>query len=65
VLAPDAKRSAQAIVRVGRRHPNVHDGDVGTVGADLAHEVVGVCGLADDVEPALSEQADDPLAQQH
>ena len=35
------------------------------MGADLADEVLGVAGLADDLEAVLGEQPDDPLAQQH
>ncbi len=58
-------RGAQALVGVGRRHPHVHDRDVGLVRADLAHQVLGVAGLADDVEARLLEQADEALAQQH
>jgi hypothetical protein len=50
---------------VGRRHPDVDDGDVGLVGADLAHQVLRVTGLADDVEARLFEQAHETLAQEH
>ena len=65
LLGADPVRRAQALVGVGRRHPHVHDRDVGLVRADLAHQVLGVAGLADDVEAGLLEQAAQALAQQH
>ena len=58
-------RRPQALVGVRRRHPDVDDRDVGLVGADLAQQVLGVAGLADDVEARLFEQAHETLAQQH
>ena len=63
-LGADLARRPQALVGVGRRHPHVDDGDVGLVGADLAQQLLGVAGLADDLEPGLLEQAHHALAQQ-
>ena len=57
-------RGAQALVGVGRRHPDVDDRDVGLVGADLAQQVLGVAGLAGDLEARLLEQAGEALAQE-
>ena len=39
--------------------------DVGLVGADLAQQVLGVAGLAGDLEAGVLEQAHETLAQQH
>ena len=64
-LGADLLGGAQALVGVGRRHAHVDDRDVGLVGADLAQQVLGVAGLADDLEAGLLEQAHDALAQQH
>ena len=58
-------RGAQALVGVRRRHADVDDRDVGLVGAHLAQQLVGVAGLADDVEARVLEQARDARAQQH
>ena len=65
VLGADLVRGAQALVGVRRRHAHVDDGDVGLVGADLAQQVLGVAGLAGDLEARLLEQARETLAQQH
>ena len=35
------------------------------MGADLAHQLLRVAGLPDDLHPGLLEQPHDPLAQQH
>ena len=45
VLGAQLDRRAQAVVGVVGRHAHVDDRDVGLVGADLAHEVVGVARL--------------------
>ena len=47
------------------RHPDVDDGDVGLVRADLAQEVLGVTRLAGHLEAGLLEQPREALAQQH
>ena len=60
------------ILRAARRPSSVWvggmrtsiDRDVGLVGADLAQQVLGVAGLAGDVEARVLEQAHEPLAQQ-
>jgi hypothetical protein len=55
---------AQALVGVRRRHAHVDDGDVGLVGLDLAQQVLGVAGLADDLHPRVLEQPRDAFAQE-
>jgi hypothetical protein len=65
VVGADLVRRTQALIGVGRRHPDVDDGDVGAVRADLAQQVLGVPGLAGDLEAGLLEQAREALAQQH
>ena len=65
LLGADPVRGAQALVGVRGRHAHVHDRDVGLVRADLAHQVLGVAGLADDVEARFLEQARETLAQEH
>ena len=64
LLGADPVRRAQALVGVRRRHPDVDDRDVGLVGADLAHQVLGVAGLAHDLEARFLEQAAQALAQE-
>jgi hypothetical protein len=65
VLGADPQRRAQPVVCVGRRHADVDHRDVGLVGVDLAQQVLGVAGLADDLEAPLLEQPHHALAQQH
>ena len=65
VLGADAVGRAQALVGVRRRHAHVDHRDVRVVGADLAQQVLGVAGLARDLEPGLLEQARETLAQEH
>ena len=65
MVGADLARGAQALVGVARRHPDVDHGDVGLVGADLAEQVLGVAGLAGDLESRVLEQAHEALAQQH
>ena len=55
-----AARGPQALVGVRRRHPDVDDRDVRPVGADLAQEVLGVAGLADDLQPDSSRSRATP-----
>ena len=64
MLLADLLRRAQALVRVRRRHADVDERDVRRVGAHLQHQLVGVAGLADDLEAAVLEQPRDALAQQ-
>ena len=61
----DLLRRAEPLVRVGRRHADVDDGDVGLVHRDVAEQVVGCAGLRDDVEPRLLEQTRDALPEEH
>ena len=56
-------RRAQALVGVRRRHAHVDDRDVRLVRADLAQQVLGVAGLAGDLEAGVLEQPHEPLAQ--
>src|SRR5262249_14714374 len=64
VARPQVTRRAQALVRVRRRHADVHDCDVGVLVRDLAEQLLGVAGLADDVEAGLGEQPGDAFAEQ-
>src|SRR5215217_2705756 len=65
VLLADLLGGAEALVGMGRRHADVHDGHVRGVAADLEHELVRVPGLADDLEPGLVEDARDALAKEN
>ena len=65
MVGADLARGAQALVGVRRGHADVDHGDVGLVGADLAQQVLGVAGLAGDLEARVLEQAHEALAQQH
>src|SRR3954454_15629586 len=65
VLRADLAGRAQPLVGVAGRHADVDDRDVGLVGADLAEQVLGVAGLAGDLEAGVLEQPDETLAQQH
>ena len=65
VLGADPVGGAQALVGVGRRHPDVDHRDVGMVGSDLAQQILGVAGLAGHFEAGFLEQARQTLAQQH
>ena len=64
VLGADRLRGPEALVGVGRRHPDVDDRDVGVVLADGDEERVGVADLGDDLEAGLDQQPGDPLAQE-
>ena len=50
-------RSHEALVRVRRRHADVHDRDVRRVGGDESDEIVGGACLADDVDPVAPREA--------
>src|SRR5439155_24103547 len=58
-------RGAQPVVGVAGRHPHVDHGDVGLVRAHLSHEVLGVAGLPDHLEPRVLEQHHDALPQEY
>ena len=57
-------RGAQALVRLRRRHPDVDQGDVGLVHADVPQEILGCAALSNDLEAGVLEQAGDPLTEQ-
>src|SRR4051812_8866186 len=59
------QRGAQSVIGVCRRHPYVGYNDVGAMRGGLAHEVVGITGLRDNLEAGLAEQADQAGAEQH
>ena len=44
-VAPDLLRRDQPFVRVGGRHADVDDGDVGRIGCDKLQQLVGGAGL--------------------
>ena len=58
-------RRAQPLVRVGRRHLHVDHDDVGLVGSDLAQQVLGIAGLADDLEAHLVQEPGQALTEQY
>src|SRR5581483_526007 len=60
----DLAGRAQALVRVGGRHPDVHHRHVRAVRADLQEQLLGGARLPDHLEPGVREQARDPLAQE-
>src|SRR5439155_22106442 len=62
--AADLLRGAQALVRVGRRHADVDDRDVGGVEGHVAQQVVGRARLRCNLEARVLEQAADALAKQ-
>ena len=64
MLLADRLGRAQALVGVGRRHPDVDDRDVRVLLADRGEELRGVAGLGDDLETGLGEQAGDALPQE-
>ena len=65
MLVADPLRGDEALVGVRRRHPDVDDGGVGRGAPHLSQQLVGVAGLAGDVDPGVLEQADDALAGEH
>ena len=62
--AADLDCGAEAVVGVGRRHPDVHDCHVWLVRGHLSQQLLGIAGLSDNVEARLPEHSHDPLAQQ-
>src|SRR5262249_18968166 len=65
VACAQLPRRPQALVRVGRRHADVHDRDIGALLLHLAKQLVRVARLANDFEPRLGEQTRHSLAQEH
>src|SRR5262249_14869876 len=63
-LFADRRRGTQAVVGVVGGHADVDDRDIGLMGTDLAEKVLGVGGLADDLDPGLVEEARDPFPQE-
>jgi hypothetical protein len=61
----DLLRGAQAFIGLRRRHPDVHDRDIGFVRADLQEQILGRAGLANDLESLALEQAGYALAQKN
>ena len=64
MLVPDRLGGAEALVGVGRRHPDVDDGDVRLVLTDSREELGRVASLGDDLEACLVEQPRDPLPEE-
>jgi hypothetical protein len=50
-----------ALVGVGRWHPDVHDSGIRLTKPDLPHQPVAIRSLTDDLDARLSEHVDDPL----
>ena len=65
VAPSDLERRPQPIVRIRRRHADIHHRHLGLVRRDLAHELRGVARLADDLEAPLFQQPHEALPQQH
>ena len=65
VLAPDDQRRPDALVGVGRRHPDVDDHQVGALLADGPQQLLGVGHGRDDLEAAVGQQLGQALPQQH
>jgi hypothetical protein len=63
-LLTDHACCVEALGRVRRRHPDVHDRQVGLVLAGETEQLVGVAGLADDVVAGPAEQARESLAKE-
>src|SRR5438034_3431927 len=59
MLLPDLLRSAEPFVGVGRRHADVYHRDVRVVAPDFQHQLVGVSGLAHDLETSFFENSGD------
>src|SRR5262249_43733024 len=57
-------RRPQALVRMRRRHADVHDRDIGALLLHLAQQLVGIARLADNFEAGLGEQASHALAEE-
>src|SRR5439155_7885922 len=64
VALADLLRGAEPLVGVRRRHPDIHDGHVRLVEADVAEEILGRPGRAGDLEPGLGQQPLDAFAQE-
>ena len=64
MVSPDLGGGLQALVAKRRRHPDVYDGDVGRVGANLEQEILGVLTAADDVQAMELEQRGDSVAKE-
>ena len=62
VLATDVLGGDEPLVRAGRRHADVDQGDVGAVALDLAIERFGIGGEARDVHAALAQHRGDAVA---
>src|SRR3954451_2910186 len=62
VSRADLARGAQALVGVVGRHADVGDHDVRVIASDLEQELLGVVGLADDLEAAALEDTGEAFA---
>ena len=62
-LIANHPRRPEPLSRVGRRHPNVDDHQLGVVLTDELGEIGRVPGLADDLVASTLEQARQPLAE--
>ena len=60
MLAAQSHSRAQAVVGVGRRHPDVHYRDVRVVRLDGGAERVGVADRRGDLVPAVLEDLGEP-----
>src|SRR5699024_481832 len=64
ILLPDERGGADALVREGRRHAHVDDGEVGGERGDRAQQPVGLGDGADDLMSGVREQSGDALPEQ-
>src|SRR3954453_2004581 len=58
----DLVRGAHALVGVVRRHPDVHDRDVGTMALDIPYEILRAARLRDHVDPGAAQEEFDACA---
>ena len=64
VAAADLLGGDEPVVGVGRRHADVHDGDVRAPRIDHPQQRVGIAAAPDDLEAGVLEQPREPVAQQ-
>jgi len=62
-LLANGRRGIEPFARVGRRHPDVDDREVGPEVTDELDQLDGGAGLADDLEAGGLEQACQPLTE--
>ena len=59
MAAADLVRGLDALVGLGRRHADVHDGHIGLVLVDRREQLVGTRRLGDDFDPLAAHERRD------